>query len=62
MTALEELADFNDAIPEAGQAAQPIRAKIKPKAAKKPAAKAPKKAPAKTNKPESLLPMPGPET
>ena len=50
MTALEELADFNDAIPEAGQVAQPIRAKIKPKAAKKPAAKAPKKAPAKANK------------
>jgi len=50
MTALEELADFNDAIPESGQAAQPIRAKIKPKAAKKPAAKAPKQAPAKTSK------------
>jgi hypothetical protein len=52
MTALEELADFNDAIPEAGQAAKPIRAKIKPKAAKKPAAKAPKQVPAKTSKPE----------
>jgi len=44
MTALEELADFNDAIPEA---AKPKMAKSKPKAAKKPAAKAPKKAPAK---------------
>ena len=50
MTALEELADFNDAIPEAGQTPQPIRPKTKPKVAKKPAAKAPKQAPAKTSK------------
>ncbi|BBO72678.1 hypothetical protein DSCW_00950 [Desulfosarcina widdelii] len=47
MTALEELADFNDAIPES---AQPTRSKSKPKAAKKPPAKAPKKAPAKSSK------------
>ena len=46
MTALEELADFNDAIPEGRKTVKP---KIKPKAAKKPAAKAPKKAPAKTS-------------
>jgi hypothetical protein len=52
MTALEELADFNDAITEAGQAYQPKKAKSKPKAAKKPAAKAPKKAPAKAAKPD----------
>ena len=53
MTALEELADFNDAIPESGQAAQPIRPKNKPKAAKKPAAKAPKQAPTKTSQPDN---------
>ena len=47
MTALEELADFNDAIPEA---AQPPRSKSKPKAAKKSAAKAPKQAPAKATR------------
>ncbi len=41
LTAIEELADFNDAIPEA---AQPPRSKSKPKAAKKSAAKAPKQA------------------
>ena len=52
MTALEELADFNDAIPESGQAAQPIQPKTKPKAAKKPAARAPKKAPVKTSTPD----------
>jgi predicted nucleic acid-binding Zn finger protein len=50
MTALEELADFNDAVPEAGKAAQPTKPKSKPKAAKKPAPKAPKKAPTKTGK------------
>ena len=50
MTALEELADFNDAIPEGNRAPQP---KTKPKAAKKPAARAPKKAPARTSKPET---------
>ena len=44
MTAVEELADFNDAIPES---AQPPRPKSKPNATKKPAAKAPKPAPAK---------------
>ena len=49
MTALEELADFNDAIPEGRKTVKP---KIKPKAAKKPAAKAPKKAPAKTIEPD----------
>ena len=53
MTALEELADFNDAIPEAGQTAPVPRPKTKPKAAKKPAPKAPKKAPAKTSTPDS---------
>jgi predicted nucleic acid-binding Zn finger protein len=47
MTALEELADFNDAIPEA---AQPKKTTSKPKATKKPAAKAPKKTPTKTGK------------
>ena len=40
MTALEELSDFNDAIPESGQ---PIKRKAKPKTANKPAAKEPKK-------------------
>jgi hypothetical protein len=50
MTALEELADFNDVITEAGQAPQPNKAKSKPKAAKKPAAKAPKQAPTKPGK------------
>ena len=49
MTALEELADFNDAIPESRKTVKP---KIKPKAAKKPAAKAPKNAPAKTSEPD----------
>jgi len=49
MTALEELADFNDAIPESRKTVKP---KIKPKAAKKPAAKAPKKAPFKASKPD----------
>lgn len=44
MTALEELADFNEAISEAAQSARP---KSKTKAAKKPAAKSPKPAPAK---------------
>ena len=53
MTALEELADFNDAIPEARRTAQAPQPKTKPKAAKKPAAKAPKKAPARTSKPET---------
>jgi len=42
MTALEELSDFNDAIPESGQ---PKQRKTKPKTTQKPAAK--KKAPAK---------------
>ena len=50
MTALEELADFNDAIPEGRKTVKP---KIKPKAAKKPAARAPKQAPAKTSKPDT---------
>lgn len=44
MTALEELADFNDAISESGQ---PKQRKSKPKTAKKPVAKEPKKATAK---------------
>jgi hypothetical protein len=44
MTALEELSDFNDAIPESGQ---PNQRKAKPKTVKKPAAKAPKKITAK---------------
>jgi hypothetical protein len=57
MTALEELADFNDAIPEAGQAAQPKKTKSKPKAAKKQAPKAPKKAPAKAAKPNDSAPV-----
>ena len=50
MTALEELADFNDAIPEAAQPTQP---KTKPKAVKKAAARTPKKAPAKTSNPDT---------
>jgi hypothetical protein len=50
MTSLEELADFNDAIPASARPPQP---KTKPKAAKKPAARAPKQAPAKTSKPEA---------
>jgi len=50
MTALEELADFNDAIPEGRQHAYP---KQKPKAAKKPAAKTPKKASAASAKPKA---------
>ena len=50
MTALEELADFNDAIPEA---AQPIQPKTKPKTVKKAAASTPKKAPAKTSNPDT---------
>jgi predicted nucleic acid-binding Zn finger protein len=54
MTAVEELADFNDAIPEAGQAGQYTQSKTKPKpVAKKPAARAPKQAPAKTSKPDT---------
>jgi hypothetical protein len=44
MTALEELADFSDAIPESGQ---PKRRKSKPKGANKPAVKASKKTTAK---------------
>ena len=47
MTALEELADFNDAISEGTKSAKP---KAKPKAAKKAAAKTQKKTPAKTSK------------
>ncbi|XPS88639.1 Zinc finger SWIM domain protein [Desulfosarcina variabilis str. Montpellier] len=50
MTAVEELADFNEAIPEGGQHENPNQ-KIKP--TKKPAAKAPKKAPAASAKPKA---------
>jgi hypothetical protein len=50
MTALEELADFNDIINERNQHENP---KTKPKAAKKPAAKTPKKTPAASAKPKA---------
>ncbi len=50
MTALEELADFNDAIPEGRQHANP---KTIQKVAKKPAAKTPKKPPAASAKPKA---------
>lgn len=49
MTALEELADFNDAITEGRHHEYPT----KHKAAKKPAAKTPKKTPAATAKPKA---------
>jgi outer membrane biosynthesis protein TonB len=49
MTALEELADFNDAITEGRQHEYPT----KPKAAKKPAAKAPKKTSPAAAKPKA---------
>lgn len=52
MTALEELADFNDVITEGGQHENPTP-KRKPKAAKKPAAKTQKKAPAASAKPKA---------
>jgi hypothetical protein len=52
MTALEELADFNEAITEGGTYENPAP-KRKPKAAKKPAAKTPKKAPAASAKPKA---------
>jgi len=52
MTALEELADFNEAIPEGGQYENPTP-KRKPKAAKKTAAKPAKKAPAASAKPKA---------
>jgi len=48
MTALEELSDFNDAIPESGQ---PKQRKSKPKGANKSATKAPKKTAAKKKAP-----------
>jgi len=50
MTALEELADFNDVITEGGTYEN---RKTKPKAAKKSAAKTPKKAPAVSAKPKA---------
>ncbi|MCB2141132.1 SWIM zinc finger domain-containing protein [bacterium] len=49
MTALEELADFNDAIPEGGKNEYPTQ----PKAAKKPAAKTPKKTSPAAAKPKA---------
>ena len=52
MTALEELADFNDAIPDGTRTTQP---KTKPKAAKKQAPKAAKTAPVKTSKPDNTV-------
>jgi len=52
MTALEELADFNDVITEGGKHEDPAP-KRKPKPAKKPAAKAPKKTPAASAKPKA---------
>ena len=50
LTALEELADFNDVITEGGTYENP---KTKPQAAKKPAAKTQKKAPAASAKPKA---------
>ena len=53
MTALEELADFNDAIPEGGQAAKPIRAKSNLKRPRNLLQRHRKQAPAKTSKPDT---------
>ena len=50
MTAVEELADFNDAAPEGGQHENPNQ---KSQPAKKPAAKTPKKTPVKSAEPKA---------